>query len=143
MSSASPTPSADDAHPPARKRPALPPEPERAPEPAAPARQYFQLTRAKFDPVNTAEGTPIDVRDLLQANAARSHAAGLVPLQPHVRRSRRRRDFWLILLSGLVVLAGLVALLPRQPAVLIGVGLVALVFAGLVTWLMWFVMDDY
>ena len=107
------------------------------------------LGAAKFEPVNAPPGgagpPPVDVHEILRANLDREKSAGLHELQPlPPRRSRRRRDYWLLLISGNVLL-GLVAFLagPGSPVIFVSaLAGMALGTAGL-TWIMWCVMDDY
>ena len=79
-----------------------------------------------------------DVRSLLRANLAHDNAAGLNELTPQPRRaSRRKRDYFVALILGNLVLVGATIFMP----VFGGAGLV--IFNVGLTWVMWFVMDDY
>lgn len=85
-----------------------------------------------------------EVHALLRLNAHHAEAAGLNQLAPLPRRrSKRRRDYWLSLLGSWALIAlslgvtgpNLISLVyGLSGAVLIGVGL---------TWVFWWVMDDY
>lgn len=85
-----------------------------------------------------------DVHAMLRANLERRRAAGLEELPPPPpRRSRRKRDYWLVLIPvDLFFAAVLVA-----PGASTGMKMYALgglvIFTIGLTWVMWFVMDDY
>ncbi len=85
-----------------------------------------------------------DVQQLLRDNLDRANAAGINDVHTPIRRfSRRKRDYWLllILLNGFFAA---VAFGPyRNPMTLTyGIAGMIVTFVGL-TWVMWFVMDDY
>ncbi|MBL9199910.1 MAG: hypothetical protein JNL39_05350 [Opitutaceae bacterium] len=136
-----------------------------------PPRKHYQLKPREFERVNErpgeslpGEGTqPINVRDhlrsaaaspappgrphhaadndvhaMLRANHERRRAAGLEEAPPPPpRRSRRKRDYWLAMgLGNAALIAGLFA-----SPVFAGAGLV--IFNTGLTWVMWFVVDDY
>ncbi len=85
-----------------------------------------------------------DVHAMLRANLARADAAGLNDLAPPPkRRSRRKRDYFLVLVP-MNLFFGYMALGPSANAVSLVYGLAGIVVGtcGL-TWVMWFVMDDY
>ena len=106
------------------------------------------LTTAKFEAVNapTAIPTPAptDVYQVLQDNLARENAVGLNVVKPvPPRRSRRKRDFWLVLIGGnLAIMASVGFTSINVMTVICGFAGVILLSSGL-TWIMWFVMDDY
>ncbi len=79
-----------------------------------------------------------DVHAMLRENLARANAAGLNALAPQPKRkSKRKRDYFLLLAAGNMLLTlGFVL----QP-IFAGAGFV-LFNIGL-AWIMWFVMDDY
>ena len=57
--------------------------------------------------------------------------------------SRRKRDYWIMLIAGNALIVGGVALARFNPISLIfGVSGVVMLSLAL-TWVMWFVMDDY
>lgn len=83
-----------------------------------------------------------DVHGILQANLARANAAGLNELAEKPRRpSLRKRDYWLLMVggNGFFVTAGLL----QGGVVLVFAGAGIILFTVGVTWVMWFVMDDY
>lgn len=92
-------------------------------------------------PVNRAN----EVHGLLQENLARANEAGLneVTLPPK-RRSRRRRDYWLLMAPATLFFATATILTgPSQPLpFVLSLASLVLVNAGL-WWVMWHVMDDY
>ncbi len=86
-----------------------------------------------------------DVRSLLQANHARASSDGLNEVAPMApRRCRRQRDYWLMMLGGNLVL-GVIALSagPGMPMPFISALAGMAILSGGLTWVMWFVMDDY
>lgn len=79
-----------------------------------------------------------DVLAMLRENHARAEAAGLNEITPPPKRkSKRLRDYWLLMLLGN---GFLIPAFPMNP-VFAGAGLV--LFNISVTWIMWVVMDDY
>lgn len=86
-----------------------------------------------------------DVHAILRDNLARAEAAGLNELAPKPRRkSRRKRDYWL-LMAGACAVFGTILLTsgPRHPITFIlALGGLVISTVGL-TWILWFVMDDY
>lgn len=78
-----------------------------------------------------------EVQAVLRENLARANAAGLNEVSSRPRRSRRRRDYFLALVIGNTVLLGGAFLMP-----IFGIAGMILFNVG-ITWIMWFVMDDY
>lgn len=79
-----------------------------------------------------------EIHAVLRDNLAHANAAGLNRVDPTPRRaSRRKRDYWISLLIGNLVLAGCTVIMPIYGAA----GLI--IFNVGLTWIMWFVMDDY
>jgi hypothetical protein len=101
--------------------------------------------RPASPPPPPAAGVPEnDVQALLRTNAAHEAAARLpTPPPPPRPPSRRKRDYFFTLIAGNLMLAAAV--------VITGFNVVVLAFgaAGMIvltlglTWIMWFVMDDY
>jgi hypothetical protein len=106
------------------------------------------LTTAKFaalnEPTATPTPAPTDVYQVLQDNLARENAAGMNVVKPVPKRpSRRKRDFWLMLVLGnLTIAAAVIFTRGNTIAVLFGLAGVICLSVSL-TWVMWFVMDDY
>lgn len=120
-----------------------------AEEPSAPHRKY-ELKPAVFERLNVPPSDPArpttpDVFTLQRDLREREIAAGLDALAPPRRAqySRRKRDFWLMLLliDGPLGTATWFARNDPIALVLAGSGLV-LTTIGLI-WVMWFVMSDY
>ena len=117
-------------------------------EPADPPPKKYETKPREFERVNAPAGdagksTEHDVYKILQHNRAVEQQAGLNEVKIRPVKSRRKRDYWLTLLLGNLLL-GIVGLL--------GIGNVFVMvsaFAGIiifslgVTWVMWFVMEDY
>ena len=105
------------------------------------------LTTAKFEAVNAPTATPTpaptDVYQVLQDNLAHENAAGMNVVKPvPPRPSRRKRDFWLVLIGGnLAIMASVGFTSINVMTVIYGFAGVILLSSGL-TWIMWFVMDD-
>ena len=96
-------------------------------------------------PVGSPPGPPEnDVQALLRANEAYENAARLpTPPPPPRPPSRRKRDYFLTLIGGNLLLAGAVVISGKNVIVLAygGAGMIVLTLG--LTWIMWFVMDDY
>lgn len=88
--------------------------------------------------------TPNEVHALLQDNHARANAAGLNDVAPfRPRRSRRKRDYWILLLP-INAFFGFMAFGPFRNPMTFTYGLAGMIVFTLgLTWVMWFVMDDY
>jgi hypothetical protein len=85
-----------------------------------------------------------EVHGMLRDNLAQADAAGLNTLAPKPkRRSRRKRDFWLLLIPVDLFLL-FMAFGPHTTVItfVYGIGGLGLYTAAL-TWVMWFVIDDY
>jgi predicted phage tail protein len=105
------------------------------------------LTSAKFEALNAptaATPPPVDVHQVLRDNLARENAAGMNAVKPvPPRRSRRKRDYWLVLIFGNLAIAATVHLAGGNVVTVVyGFSGIILLSSGL-TWVMWFVMDDY
>jgi len=106
------------------------------------------LEAAKISPV-AASRQPVaaanDIHAMLRVNHERANAAGVNDLQPKPkRRSRRKRDYWLVMVCGNTVL-GVIAVRtgPGQPIPFTyAIAGLAMFNFGL-WWVMWQVMDDY
>lgn len=120
------------------------------PDEAGPPRKVYGLKPKEFERVNTAEPGPAapranDVFAIQREQREREIASGMDELKPNDRpqSKRRRRDYWLLLLGGNLALiaAALLAGLNVVTAVYVFSGVV--LYSIALTWIMWFVMDDY
>lgn len=119
-------------------------------EPIPPPRPKLGFKPKEFERLNTAPpGEPPppanDVFAIRRELREREKTGGGDLLRPPERpaRSRRRRDYWFLLAAGnlgFVVLAGLGSL--NAVALVYTFSGIVLYTVGL-TWVMWFVMDDY
>ncbi|MBI2516091.1 MAG: hypothetical protein HYV95_04180 [Opitutae bacterium] len=114
-----------------------------------PKPRQFTLKAKEFDRVNAPRGAQEpsadhDVYAIRQQIRAREQAAGfdeLKPLPP--RRSRRRRDYWMLMLLGNGFF-GAAALIGHSNPVVFVAGLGgAIIFSIGLTWVMWFIMENY
>ena len=105
-----------------------------------------QAGSSKPGGVAPADLTPKnEVHTILQENVANNQAKGLEELTPlPPRKSRRKREFFTLLIIGNAVCGGLAYAAGPNSAIAFAsaVGAMGLITAGL-TWVMWFVMDDY
>jgi hypothetical protein len=85
-----------------------------------------------------------EVHAILRANVAQAEAEGLNKVVPQPRRlSRRKRDYWLLLVGGNLLVVGLVSVLHKN-VVTLAFGFGAMIFCSLaLTWVTWVVLDDY
>lgn len=102
--------------------------------------------KPKVFPVANDRATPPapTVHEVLQQNLARQQAAEPAVL-PHLkdRRTKRRRDYWVLMLGG-NALGGVCAwLLPLNPVVFIYLLAFIIVFNVSLLWVMFHVMDKY
>ncbi len=111
------------------------------------------LIRAANTPGTPESGSPPpppipppnnEVQALLRANEAHENAARLpAPPRPARAPSRRKRDYFLTLIVGNLLLAASVVISGNNVVVLAygAAGMIVLTLG--LTWIMWFVMDDY
>lgn len=100
-------------------------------------------------PVLSPEAKPVgenEVHAILRENAAVEQAAGLnnlAPLPP--RRSHRKRDYALLMIAGNGFFAILATFGLRTSNVILFVSSIAAIglISAAVTWVIWFLMDDY
>jgi hypothetical protein len=80
---------------------------------------------------------------MLQQNRAVEQELGQDEIEIKQVKSRRKRDYWLVLIGGNLSIIGVVAIARFNPISLI-YGFSGIVILTLsLTWVMWFVMDDY
>ena len=109
----------------------------------------LQINRAAASPPPARQGATSappenDVHAILRENLAREQARGLHDVIPQAKRmSRRKRDYWLLLIGVNLLVIVTVIGLDKNPVTLV-FGFSAMVFCTIaLTWVMWFVMDDY
>jgi hypothetical protein len=116
------------------------------PDEPDPPRKFYKLKEAEFDRVNVPTNTPDtnEVHEVLRENLDRANAAGLNDVTPPAkRRSRRKRDYWImmILVCGFFGAALAHFGIATIPGVYALAGII--LFSCSLTWVMWFIMDDY
>lgn len=117
-------------------------------DPPDPPRRNYELKPREFDHLNAPNRAPEkstehDIYAMLQQNRAAEQKAGINEVEIKEVKSRRRRDYWVLMTVGLGFF-GTVGWIGRDSpyvyvfaysgAVLVAVGL---------TWIMWFIMGDY
>ena len=86
---------------------------------------------------------PNDVYAVLQQNRAEEKKFGLNEVQIRELKSKRKRDFWLMLVGGNLLIIGLVIITGfNVVSVVFGLAGIVMLSLGL-TWVMWQVMDKY
>lgn len=116
-------------------------------QPDDPPPKKYDLKPREFERLNprgpAGKGTEHDVYAILQQNRAVEQRLGLGEVEIRKKKSRRKRDFWLLLIGGNLLVAGLVAV-GRFNLISLIFGLAGMVVLSVgLTWIMWFVMDDY
>jgi hypothetical protein len=133
-------PNAPPAAPPARDPGILP-----APDGPIDVRELARQATITGNAIFTAPANrPNEVHAMLQDNLTRADAAGLNELMPQVRRrSRRRRDYWVLIVGVNGLVASSLLIVGVNPVsvfvVLAAIGF----FSAAVTWIMWFLLEDY
>jgi len=88
-------------------------------------------------------GDPNDVFTAMQRNRTVEKKLGLKEIEIREVKSRRKRDFWLILIGGNLSIVGLVFFIgPNVMTLAFGLAGVIIFSLGL-SWVMWQVMDHY
>jgi hypothetical protein len=116
-------------------------------KPEDPAPKKYGMKPREFERLNppgpAGKGAEHDVFAILQQNRSVEQRKGLGEVEIRETRSRRKRDYWLVLIGGNLLIVGLVAL-GRFNLISVLFGLAGVVILSLtITWIMWFVMDDY
>lgn len=95
-------------------------------------------------PAPTA-AAPNDVHRILRDNLSRANAAGLNQLESKPpRKSRRQRDYWILMAGAGAVFGTIIVRSGPQAPVPFLFALAGLVVSTIgLTWVLWFVMDDY
>ncbi len=114
--------------------------------PAIDARTIARQAHSMGDPPPVAPEPPKEneVHEILRANLERANELGLndVDLTPRPP-SRRKVDYWTLMIVGNLGFAGLALLLSRNVVTLVFAGSGMVLFSLGVTWILWFVMDNY
>jgi hypothetical protein len=117
--------------------------------PEDPPRKMYAPKPRDFERMNAPPGstagksTGHDVYAILQQNRALEKKAGLKEVEIKPVSSRRKREYWQLLLLGNGVFA-LIAWAGRNNAfVLVSAESGAVIFSLGLTWIMWFVMNNY
>ena len=109
-------------------------------------RDLYEQARTPGPVLNTTQKVTEknQIHVILHENLARANAAGLNTLTPKPkRRSRRTRDFFLVLVP-LDAFFAYAAFGPHSNVGLMAYGVAGIIIATLgLTWVMFFVMDDY
>ena len=117
-------------------------------EPVDPPRKNYELKPREFDHLNAPgrapeKSTQHDIHAMLKQNHAAEQKAGINEVEIKEVKSRRKRDYWLLLTLSAGFFATIGWLGRHNPYVLVpAFSGVVLVSVGL-TWIMWFIMDDY
>ena len=117
-------------------------------EPDNPPRKDYALKTRKFERVNAPAGsqkksTEHDVYAILQQNRAEEKKFALNEVQIKENKSKRKRDFWLMLVGGNLLIVTLVIVTGfNVVSVIFGLAGIIILSLGL-TWVMWQVMDKY
>ena len=125
------------------------PDPGIAPAPAGPITVHdLRAAAAGAQPLlgtNAPVNRPNEVHGLLNLNRQRAQQADRdkIIISPP-RASRRKRDYWLLVACAFGGCIGFTGLVSGFSATVMLFGLGAGLFLSLaLTWIMWFVMDDY
>jgi len=116
-------------------------------EPVDPPPKKYDLKPRKFELLNrkdpAGKGAEHDVHTILKQNRAAEQRQGLDEVTIRPTKSRRKRDYWLLLFSVNTTIAT-VGWLGRANVVVVVFTLAGFVIFNLgLAWIMWFVMDDY
>jgi hypothetical protein len=100
-------------------------------------------TPAAKGPAGPKAGDPNDVFAVLEENRAKERRLGKDEIVVRKIKSKRRRDYLLLLVLGNLLIVSMVALGGFNPVSMI-FGLAGIIVLSLgATWIMWFVMDRY
>ena len=80
---------------------------------------------------------------MLQQNRTVERAIGKDEFEIKGVKSRRKRDYWLLLIGGNLAIIGLVGLFQLNPVTVVFGFAGVIILTVSLTWIMWFVMDDY
>ncbi len=86
---------------------------------------------------------PIVVEEILRGNLTKGPGAVEKPIDLRRKRSQRARDYWRALIAGNGLLLGSLFLAQGNVAMWVFVGAGVVIFSTGLTWIMWFIFDDY
>jgi uncharacterized membrane protein YcjF (UPF0283 family) len=118
-------------------------------EPTDPPRKHYGLKARQFEHLNAPDKAPEkstehDIFAMLEQNRSVERQSGKdeIEIKPK-RKSRRKRDYWQVLIGGNLLIFGIVAIARfNLISLLFGFSGVIILTLSL-TWVMWFVLDDY
>ena len=113
-----------------------------------PPRKNYRLKSREFENLNSPDkaqekSTEHDVFAMLQQNRTVERAIGKDEFEIKGVKSRRKRDYWLLLIGGNLAIIGLVGLFQLNPVTVVFGFAGVIILTVSLTWIMWFVMDDY
>ena len=118
-------------------------------EPTDPPRKYYGMKAREFEHLNAPgkapeKSTEHDIFAMLEQNRTVEKQLGKdeIEIAPK-KKSRRKSDYWLVLVGGNLLILGLVAVTRFNPISVIFGGAGVIVLTVSLTWVMWFVLDDY
>ncbi len=116
-------------------------------EPVDPPPKKYELKPREFERLNrkdpAGKGAEHDVHAILEQNRSAEQRMGLDTVTIRPAKSRRKRDYWLLLLTVNSVFAS-VGWLGRANVVVLVFVLAGLVMFNLsLAWIMWVLVDDY
>jgi hypothetical protein len=118
-------------------------------EPTDPPRKYYGLKAREFEHLNAPgkapeKSTEHDIFAMLEQNRTIEKQLGkdVIEIAPK-KKSRRKSDYWLVLIGGNLIILVMVAVARFNLFSLLfgGSGMIILTLS--LTWVMWVVMDDY
>jgi hypothetical protein len=115
----------------------------RDPEGSSPLFKQKEFVRVD-PPASAGDENAISVEQILLKNRAAAHEreSELIAMPPR-RRSRRHRDF-LVVLSGAAITAGILAFVFRESLQIVGLALLGIVFlTAILAWVIYGIMDRY
>lgn len=124
------------------------------PDEADPPRKTYAFKPKEFERVNAprpeGDAAPLpppanDVFAIREEIRRREIAAGMDELKPVERpaANRRRRDYWLLLVGGLALIGGVVAVIGLNAMTVVGGFSTAVFYVLGLSWVMWAVMGRY
>lgn len=90
-------------------------------------------------------GDPNDVLTILQENRRLEQQHGFDAMEIRSKKSRRKRDYWLVMIANNTVFGAVTAVgIAQRNPMLMAYGFAGVILVSIgVTWVMWFIMSDY